>query len=135
MRLTSIKPQKSPFPGCSYIVELQLDHKSSTLTWQEVKDLHEQVRQLCPARFAWWAPIPQELWFVSLIYYSEQPTVEELASVAAMRIDLMEGRQFTGGAIPLTVGQLITLRKWLYRCHSDWTDFAERGIRETGQIK
>jgi hypothetical protein len=133
MKIILTQPRKSPFPGCPYIAELELPNKSTTLTWAQVKALHKQVREICPQRFAWWVPLPQEVWFCSLIWYAaEAPTQATLPTIAAMRCDLMDNRQFENLNIPLTAAQLITLRKWLYRCHSDWRDYADRGAKEIG---
>lgn len=94
MILESISPFQSSQAGAPYIARLNLDSRSIVLSWQQVVDLHETARALCPQKFACWFPLPPELWITSLIFTLEQPpTSENLPHTKAMRIDLLQNRQ------------------------------------------
>jgi hypothetical protein len=125
MLLEFIAPIKSPYQGAPYVAQLSLTERCEILTWREVVSLHDRLKQMCPQRFAWWVSLPPEIWITSLIYsHSGELTAEALPGESAMRIDLIPGRQFESLSVPLTGGQLITLRKISYRTRSDWEQYA-----------
>ncbi|MEO1375032.1 MAG: hypothetical protein AAFW70_12065 [Cyanobacteria bacterium J06635_10] len=133
LSLASIKKEKSPYPSSPYVAKLQVTSKSNLLIHSEVVKLHEFVRELCPKKFAWWAPLPPELWIDTLIYRAKRPNHAELPNIWAMRLDIQPNKQFSSDlSVLLTPGQLITFRKYSYRIRSDWEEFASSGIEERG---
>lgn len=133
LSLTSIPKEKSPYPGCPYIAKLEVSSKSNLLIHSEVVKLHQFVRELCPKKFAWWAPLPPELWIDTLIYRTKRPSHAELPNIMAMRLDIQSNKQFSSDlSVLLTPGQLITFRKYSYRIRSDWEEFVLSGIEERG---
>lgn len=95
--------------------------------------LHEFVKEICPQKFAWWAPLPPEMWVDTLIYRAECPNPQQLPQIQAMRIDIHPNKQFSNGLqLLLTPGQLITFRKISYRIRSDWETFALTKVEERG---
>ncbi len=131
--VTLESPQKSPYSCCPYIAKLTLAQRSVGLTHSEIVQLHECLRSMCPQRFAWYCPLPPELWVNSLIYEYQSIEVDSLSQTQAMRIDIKPGEQFSGElSILLNAAHLVTFRKISYRIRSDFEDFAQTSVSYRG---
>ncbi len=125
---------KSPYQGSPYVAQLRLSSRTEILSWQDVVDLHEQLKQVCPRTrgFTWFLSLPQEIWIDSLIFNGDKPTPENLKHTPAMRVDLVAGHQFQELSVPLNFPQLVKLRKICYRIRSDWEQYALTQIEYRG---
>ena len=124
LKLTLLpNPLPSPYPISPYIAQMECDCFSQILSWEEVRDLHETARALCPQRFGLWCSLPPELWLVPRWPYLVPPI--RLDDCEALRVDIRPGSQFSGEPIVyFTKEQLVSLRKAAYRVRSDLQMYA-----------